>query len=52
MEIAQAFADVYGRLSNRITIFASLPFEGLDRLSLQQRLRDIGETRDGPAREQ
>ena len=41
-EIAAAFADVYGRLSNRISIFVSLPFEGLDRLSLQKRLDDIG----------
>lgn len=41
-EIAEAFADAYGRLSNRITIFVNLPFEGLDRLTLQERLDDIG----------
>jgi hypothetical protein len=34
-EIAAAFSDAYGRLQNRITIFANLPIEGLDRLSLQ-----------------
>lgn len=42
VEVAQAFADAYGRLSNRISIFVNLPFEGLDRLSLQKRLDDIG----------
>jgi len=42
VEIAQAFADAYGRLSNRISVFVALPFEGLDRLSLQRRLDGIG----------
>lgn len=46
VEIAQAFADIYGRLNNRISIFVSLPFESLDRLSLQNRLNDIGKTKD------
>jgi protein-tyrosine-phosphatase len=50
IEIAGAFADAYGRLSNRITIFTSLPFEGLDRLTLQKRLDDIGRTRDDAVR--
>jgi len=45
-EISAAFADAYGRLQNRITIFTSLPFEGLDRLSLQKRLDNIGQTSD------
>lgn len=49
IEIARAFADAYGRLSNRISVFVALPFEGLDRLSLQRRLDTIG--RDGGARE-
>jgi protein-tyrosine-phosphatase len=48
-EIAKAFLDVYGRLSNRISIFVSLPFEGLDRLSLQSKLDQIGRTRDQAA---
>lgn len=48
-EIAAAFADSYGRLQNRITIFVNLPFEGLDRLSLQERLDSIGGTRDDKA---
>ncbi|MDX2276547.1 MAG: arsenate reductase ArsC [Hyphomonadaceae bacterium] len=50
-EIAAAFADIYGRLQNRITIFVNLPIESLDRLSLQKRLQDIGRTSDAPARE-
>jgi protein-tyrosine-phosphatase len=49
-EIAAAFADAYGRLQNRIMIFINLPFEGLDRLSLQKRLQDIGRGADGEAR--
>jgi protein-tyrosine-phosphatase len=51
-EIAKAFLDVYGRLSNRISIFVSLPFEGLDRLSLQAKLDQIGCVRDGAAASQ
>lgn len=45
-EIAAAFADIYGRLNNRISIFTSLPFASLDRLSLKKRLDDIGRTHD------
>lgn len=45
-EVAKAFIDAYGRLNNRIGIFTALPFESLDRLSLQSRLNDIGRTRD------
>ena len=41
-EIARAFASVYGILQNRIAVFANLPFEGLDRISLQARLNAIG----------
>jgi protein-tyrosine-phosphatase len=50
-QIAAAFVDAYGRLNNRINIFVALPFEGLDRLSLQKRLQSIGETRDAAVRE-
>lgn len=50
-EIAAAFADAYGRLNNRISIFVSLPFEGLDRLTLKKRLDEIGRTKDAPARD-
>jgi protein-tyrosine-phosphatase len=45
-EIAAAFADAYGRLQNRITIFVNLPMASLDRLSLQKRLDAIGQTRE------
>jgi arsenate reductase len=37
-----AFADAYRQMSNRISIFASLPIQSLDRLSLQKRLAEIG----------
>jgi protein-tyrosine-phosphatase len=41
-DIALAFADAYRMLANRISLFVNLPIESLDRLSLQQRLADIG----------
>jgi arsenate reductase len=41
-EIALAFKDAYRMLHQRIAVFAALPIQGLDRLSLQQRLKDIG----------
>jgi protein-tyrosine-phosphatase len=37
-----AFAEAYRRLDNRISIFTALPLAALDRLSLQQRLDEIG----------
>ncbi len=37
-----AFADTYRMLKNRISIFCSLPFASLDRLSLQSRVQEIG----------
>jgi arsenate reductase (thioredoxin) len=39
-----AFADTMRMLGQRIRIFMSLPFGSLDKLSLQNRLRDIGRT--------
>ena len=41
-EIGAAFAEAYRMLNNRISVFTSLPFDKLDRLSLQKRLHDIG----------
>jgi len=38
----KAFADASRTLLNRIRIFASLPFEALDRRSLQRRLDELG----------
>jgi protein-tyrosine-phosphatase len=43
------FADVYGRLYNRISIFVSLPLAALDRLSLQRRLDELGSDLAKPA---
>jgi hypothetical protein len=37
-----AYADAYGRLHNRIAIFASLPLTSVGRLSLKNRLDKIG----------
>ena len=39
-----AFADAYRMLTNRISIFVNLPLSSLDRLALQKRLTQIGET--------
>ena len=44
-----AFADAYGRLWNRISIFTNLPLQSLDRLALQKRLDEIGHQTDGDA---
>ena len=41
-EIALAFADTYRMLNNRISAFANLKLSGLDRLSLQNKVSDIG----------
>ncbi len=41
-QIALAFSNAYRMLSQRIGIFAALPFEKLDQLSLQAKLREIG----------
>jgi protein-tyrosine-phosphatase len=42
-EIALAFADTYRMLNNRIAVFANLKISGLDRLSLQKHMTDIGQ---------
>ena len=41
-EVALAFKDAYRMLHQRIAIFAALPLRSLDRMSLQNRLREIG----------
>lgn len=43
-EIALAFKDAYRMLFQRIGIFTALPIRGLDKLSLQNKLREIGRT--------
>lgn len=40
-EKMHAFADTFQVLRRRIELFASLPFDKLDRLALQQRVSDI-----------
>ena len=42
MNISLAFAETYRMLNNRIAAFANLKVTGLDRLSLQSKVRDIG----------
>ena len=41
-DIALAFAETYRMLNNRISAFANLKISGLDRLSLQTKVADIG----------
>ena len=41
-----AFADAYGRLYNRIAIFVSLPLASIHRLSLKNRLDQIGQAKN------
>jgi arsenate reductase len=41
-----AFRNALHSLEHRISIFVSLPIESLDRLKLQRRLDEIGETED------
>jgi arsenate reductase len=48
-EIAAAFNETARRLRNRIHLFLNLPLASLDRMSLQARLKEIGQTRDARA---
>lgn len=43
-EVRFAFADTLRMLTNRINIFVSLPIAKLDRLSLQKKLEEIGQS--------
>lgn len=45
-EVAIAFRDAARQLRNRIELLVALPAAGLDRMSLQTRLRDIGTISD------
>ena len=40
--IARAFRNAYAALERRIELFAALPFKSLDRMSLKNRLDEIG----------
>jgi protein-tyrosine-phosphatase len=44
-----AFADTMRMLTQRISVFTSLPLASLDKLSLQKRLDDIGKIKDTPS---
>jgi len=50
-EISLAFKDAYRMLAQRIGIFVALPLRSLDKLSLQQKLREIGSVADAVAKE-
>ncbi len=41
-EVRLAFADTFRMLSNRISLFVSLPLKSLDKLTLQRQLHSIG----------
>lgn len=49
MERRRAFRQTYAALENRIKLFASLPLDSLDRLSLQGNLDAIGRKPPGTA---
>jgi arsenate reductase len=48
-EIRVAFADAFRMLSNRISVFVSLPLRSLDKLTLQRQLENIGKPKDSAA---
>ncbi len=45
-EIERAFLDAFLVLEARIKLFTALPVTSLDRLALQERVTDIGQSRD------
>ena len=49
-EIALAFKDAYRMLHQRIAVFTALPIGSLDQLTLQARLRDIGQMEGATAK--
>ena len=49
-EIALAFKNAYRILNERIGVFASLPLRSLDQLSLQKKLREIGQMEGATAK--
>lgn len=48
-DVALAFADTYKQIHNMLDVFINLPLSSLDHLSLQQRLTDMGSSRDSAA---
>jgi arsenate reductase len=49
-EIALAFKEAYRLLHRRIDIFTALPLRSLDKLTLQSKLRDIGDMEGSTAK--
>ncbi len=49
-EIALAFKDAYRMLNQRIGTFVALPMRSLDRLTLQRKLREIGQSEGATAK--
>ena len=49
-EVAMAFSEAYRMLNQRIGIFVALPMQSLDALTVQARLRDIGQMAGATAR--
>jgi arsenate reductase len=43
-DIKAAFFDAFRQLNNRISIFVNLPLDRLDRLALQRRVNEIGQS--------
>jgi hypothetical protein len=50
-EIGLAFKDAYRMLNQRIGIFVALPIRSLHKLSLQTKLKEIGQVSDAVAKE-
>ena len=48
---AAAFSETFRMLNQRISILLNLPFEAIDRMSLQQRIDDIDRTAGGRMRQ-
>lgn len=48
-EVALAIKNTYRMLNQRIGVFAALPLRSLNRLSLQKKLREIGQLEDASA---
>lgn len=51
-QIAQAFAEAYRLLNQRIGIFTALPIASLDRLTLGSKLKEIGRSQGATERAQ
>lgn len=51
VERMTVFRQVFGMLQRRIQVFAALPFAALDRIALTRRVQEIGQLREGVAKE-